>query len=98
MADALAAALELHAAGFNVLPAPRGHKRPVMPWERWQKERQPERWVRNAFESSRDGNLLVVTGRVSRLLVLDCDTSEAEAEWRGRLGSVLDDTTRVRTG
>ncbi len=46
---------------------------------------------------ARDHNIFLITGSVSRLLVLDCDDEVAEREWRKRIGPAMDATTCVAT-
>ncbi len=95
--DSVDAALELLGHGWNVVAAPRGGKSPTSAWKRWQTEAIPERFVREAFASGAP-NLFVITGAVSRLLVLDCDNEAALKHWKAKLGPPMDQTTRVRTG
>lgn len=94
----LPAALELWEAGFNVVPAPKGGKRPTGSWKRWQTERQTERDVRELFGDA-DCNIFLVTGAGDLpVVVLDCDNGEAVRWWRERLGAGLTAAVRVRTG
>lgn len=46
---------------------------------------------------ARPQNVFLVTGAVSRLLVLDCDDDIALAYWREKLGTFLDTTACVKT-
>jgi hypothetical protein len=94
--EQLRAALGLWEAGFNVLPALPGTKKPIGEWKRWQTEQVVERDVREWF-GSRHRNLWVAAGPVSKLVVLDCDSEAAIEQWRERLGDVLDRTARVQT-
>lgn len=97
MPDQVAEALALHALGWQVVPASRRGKLPVGAWKRWQTERVPERAVRDGFAKG-ERNTFVITGAASRLCVLDCDTPEADAWWREKLGDeVMDATTQVAT-
>lgn len=93
----LSAALALRELGWNVVPAPLKGKAPIGSWKRWQTERLPERSLREAFARA-DSNLFIITGKVSKLAVLDCDTKAAVKYWREKLGEVMEQTTRVRTG
>ena len=45
-----------------------------------------------------DRNLFVITGQVSRLVVLDCDDLASVKYWREILGPAMERTARVRTG
>lgn len=94
--SSLDAALDLWRRGFNVVPAPLGEKRPRGSWKRWQSRRQSDQDVRNLFGTG-DHNIFVITGAVSRLMVLDCDDDAALAYWRARIGGALDRTACVKT-
>lgn len=91
-------ALRLHREfGWNVVAAASGGKQPLGSWKRWQSEAIPERDVDAAFAGA-ERNVFVITGSVSRLLVVDCDDSESVRYWRDRLGEALEQTARVKTG
>lgn len=96
MEDRLDNVLDLHRRGWNVLAAPDRGKTPLGPWKRWQSERVAERDVRDWF-AGRAHNVFIVCGRVSRLVVLDCDDREALDWWHGQLGPILAETARVQT-
>lgn len=89
-------ALELFGAGLNVVPAPAREKLPKIKWRDYQSERVAERQVRAWFSGARR-NYFVITGRISGICVLDCDSEFAESMWREMLGAVLDATSRVKT-
>ncbi len=78
--------------GFSVIPVRERDKRPALKWETYQAARasfdQVRRWA------GRPGNVGIVTGAVSGLVVLDLDSAEAiaEAEARG-----IPDTITART-
>lgn len=91
------AAKELLDLGWNVVAAPRGGKSPLGAWGQYQTERVTERLLHQVFDD-KPHNLFVITGSISRLLVLDCDNDAAVRWWREQLGDVLEETTRVRTG
>lgn len=82
--------------GYNVLPAAPRSKVPLGNWKRWQSERIPRRDVERAFAGV-NRNIFIITGSISRLAVLDCDTDAALEEWRRRLGDELT-TAQVLTG
>lgn len=93
----LQAAQRLLELGWNVVAAPRGGKSPLGAWKQWQSERVNRRMLEQWF-GGKPHNLFVITGSVSRLLVLDCDNEAAVRHWREELGPILEETTRVRTG
>lgn len=58
--------------GFSLIPIKPSDKRPVIRWERAQEERAPEDMVRDWWR--RGFNLAVVTGSLSGVVVVDCDS------------------------
>lgn len=74
----LEAALELHhELGCNVFPLPRGSKSPTRPWREFQRHKQTDTEIVELFEKEEDANIAVVCGKVSNLIVLDCDAPDA---------------------
>lgn len=94
----LEAALALHEFGLNPIAAMPGSKKPFGQWARWQTERIALRMVREAFGGD-PRNIWIPTGGLApgHIGVVDCDSDAARALWRERLGSVLDETTCVKT-
>lgn len=90
-------ARQLDALGFNVLPARHKGKAPQVEWQRYQNERTTDK-LHLLFSGSRPRNYWILTGRISGIAVLDCDSPEATTLWRERLGEVLDETASVKTG
>jgi hypothetical protein len=92
----LALARHLHAEGFCVLPLLPGGKRPARKWKRFQTERPAvleliDWFVRNSFEPG------IVTGAISGITVIDCDSPEAAVACRNA-GIVSSMTQRTRRG
>ena len=82
----------LYDRGWSIFPLKPGSKEPAMPWKRFQTERAtPEEIARWAMT---DCNVAIVTGTISDLVVLDCDTEDAIAEAE-KLG--ISDALTVRT-
>jgi hypothetical protein len=92
----LADARKLHAIGWRVVAAPLAGKAPIGSWKHAQTEPATDTELKEAF--SKDRNVFIITGAISRLAVLDCDDQVAVEYWRARLGDVLDETTCVSTG
>lgn len=92
----LADAQQLHAHGWRVVAAPLAGKAPLGSWKSAQTEPATEEELKTAF--SKDRNIFIITGAISRLAVLDCDDHQAIDYWRERLGDVLDETACVSTG
>jgi hypothetical protein len=99
VSELLEAAKNLLENGFNVLPVLPGKKMPGLPsWKRYQTEMVTNEELATWFgpDTTYTG-LWVVTGRISRLVVLDCDSAKAETFWQKLIGDQLDATTCVQT-
>lgn len=85
--------------GLCVIPSIDG--KPKVDWKQYQTEPPAETQVEAWFkgESFRKLQIYVVCGRVSGVVVLDCDSEQAEEFWRELLGAdVLDATARSLSG
>lgn len=91
-------AKQLASLGFNPLPTRRGKKSPgVESWKKYQRERTDpmiETWWGTG---SGYVGIWTATGAISGLVVLDCDSAEAETFWRGLIGAEMEATTCVKT-
>lgn len=67
------AALDYLRRGWSVIPLRPRDKRPLVKWEAFGRAQASEADVRQWFDRRPDANLGIVTGTVSRLLVLDVD-------------------------
>lgn len=77
----LDAALSYMDKGYPVIPAKPTDKRPALPeWTSYQKTKPTRDQIVKWFTDTPDTMLGFVTGKVSNLLVVDCDTEEAY-EW-----------------
>ena len=81
MSDSLHFAFEYHDRGWPVVPVV--GKAPAIAWAAYQEKRPTLDQVRDWF-AGHDYNLAVVTGSVSELVVIDCDTSEDASWWEQR--------------
>lgn len=77
--NALAAAMTYIARGWSVIPIQPGCKTPLIKWKEFIVRSPTREELRIWFEHT-DYNIAVVTGRVSGLYALDCDTERAR-EW-----------------
>src|SRR5688572_9324631 len=79
-----------HARGFSVIPldhpdAPLAEdpkqvgKVPVVPWLGFQREHPTDAQLASWFTPGRPRNLAIITGEISGVVVVDCDSPEAEA-------------------
>ena len=95
------AALQYLAYGWSVIPLKAGEKRPMVPWEFFQRERPSTGQVQKWFEEYPDANVGVVTGAISGLVILDVDPAhggeESLAELEQQHGA-LPDTVEALTG
>ena len=72
----LEAAIEYAKKGMSVIPVDQ-KKVPLIKWEPYQKKRASEEEIRIWFKKFPSANVGIVTGEISNLLVVDCDTPTA---------------------
>lgn len=73
--DFLQAALEYAGRGLSVIPV-RGDKKPFIPWTEYQKRRANAEEIRNWWGKYPGAMIGIVTGRISGIFVIDCDSQE----------------------
>jgi hypothetical protein len=69
----LEAALGYLDLGWAVIPAAERLKRPIVPWQRYQHELPTRKAIMEWFSRWPNANLSVVTGEISKIVVLDID-------------------------
>lgn len=89
-ANCLAAALDYAARGWSVVPVqPRG-KVPCIAWQEFQNRHADEVEIRRWFKRWPNANIALVTGPISRLVVVDVDPAhggeDSLREWQERNG------------
>jgi hypothetical protein len=98
MGSVLEESKRLSSLGYNVLPTRRGKKSPgIESWKQYQTKRSDamvESWWSTG---SRYVGVWTVTGKISELAVLDCDSPEAEAFCERYIGAEMRATARVKT-
>ena len=62
--------------GFSLIPLQPHDKRPAIPWKPYQ-DRHPTTEEVTAWFADESANIGIVTGRISDLTVLDCDSVAA---------------------
>lgn len=84
----------LYDRGWSIFPLKPRSKEPAVPWKRFQSERATLDEIAKWAET--DCNMGIVTGAISGIVVLDCDTREAiaEAEALGLSGAQAVRTSR----
>jgi hypothetical protein len=84
--------------GICVVPAEGGS--PKGEWKQYQTEFPTEDRIDGWFrgESFRKLQIFAICGRISNLVVLDCDSDGAETWWRQLLGDVMDQTACQLSG
>ena len=88
--------IDLRERGWSILPLKPGSKEPAFSWKRFQSEHATPDEI--AKWAATDCNVGIVTGAISGLVVLDCDTVEAveQAEMLGVAGTLSVGTSRGR--
>lgn len=84
MASIPQVALKYKALGFSLLPVRRVDKKPLVPWQEFQKRLPTEEEVARWWQRWPAANVAIITGKVSGVVVLDVDGPEGEASLRGR--------------
>ena len=78
MSDILQSALfYLNHCGFSVIPVGQD-KKPLIKWQEYQKKKPTTDEIKRWWKEYPEANVAIVTGIISRLLVIDIDSPEAE--------------------
>jgi hypothetical protein len=72
----LADALDFLAQGYSIIPLRPGEKKPMIPWEEFKTRKPTTEEVTRWFQDT-DNNIAIVTGEISGVAVVDCDSPEA---------------------
>jgi len=62
---------------WSVIPINPTSKKPYIPWKRYQQRRPTDGEVEQWFRNWPDARLAVVTGELSGIVIVDCDSEEA---------------------
>ena len=90
------AALGILRQGFPVFPVDRA-KKPLVKWEPYQQRLPIEDQLKRWWQRWPGANVGMATGRVSRLVVVDCDSEEATSRFVDTYPEVQD-TSQAETG
>ena len=93
MSDAYRAALTYLEKGLSVIPVSR-EKKPLTKWVEFQSRYPTGEEIAAWFREWPDANVGIVTGKISNLTVIDCDSQEAIEFFRQRYHG---ETPRVKT-
>jgi Bifunctional DNA primase/polymerase, N-terminal len=97
---------EYYTKGFSIFPLrPRSKKPLLTSWKPNQKIRADEEQIRKWFSNTQN-NLAVLTGKVSRIIVFDCDGDQAKGFFEHVIENIEDEgiqnafksTMRIKTG
>lgn len=94
----LDAALEYEERGWSVIPLEPKGKKPLVPWEKYQKERASREQITRWWIDSPLANVGVVTGEVSGIVVIDIDGDNARKIFKDTFPGDFSETPTVRTG
>lgn len=95
----LQAALDYLSRGFSVIPVQSKGKHPTVAWDEFQHRFPIHDEIEHWFDPVRAGNLGIVTGSISNLVVVDLDTNEAKNYLKNLMGhNQVMGVPRVRTG
>ena len=72
----LEAALEYLEMGFNVIPISKNAKVPLVKWKIYQTEKTTKEQIKEWFKIYPSSQVCIVTGQISNLFVIDCDSIE----------------------
>ena len=99
MNDVLLAALAYARRRFSLIPIKPGEKKPIIAWGEYQRRHATEDEVMEWWMKWPDANVGIVTGTISRLVVIDLDTPEAKAKFKELVpGYDFSVVPRSRTG
>ena len=83
--------------GWSVIPIePRG-KKPLIKWEKYQKEKATEDQIKKWWVKYPNANIGIITGTISEIIVIDIDSAKGQEEYTVKLGE-LHNTISQRTG
>jgi hypothetical protein len=89
-------ALRYHSLGWSVIPVKQGRKEPLTKrWRKYQKEHSTKKAIKSWWNKWPEANIGIITGTVSKLVVLDADSATAEIFVKDK--GILP-TPQVRTG
>lgn len=89
--ELLNAALKYLDLGYSVIPIKPGDKRPLIKWEAYQKRKASSDEVRAWWKKNPNANIGIVTGNISGIDVVDCDSDKGV----DALNEFLSDSLRV---
>ena len=98
MSTLLESALELWRSGFSVIPIQPGGKRPLVPWIEYQSRKPVEEEIHQWWQQYPNANIGIVTGKVSRIVVIDLDSDKGGNENGAKIYEQAPTDLIVKTG
>lgn len=92
-------AMEYRRRSFSVIPIKPRDKRPLIPWEQFQKQPADDAQIEQWGKEFNGANIGIVTGAISGLVVIDLDSAEAKDKLKELFPTFdLTKVPRARTG
>jgi putative DNA primase/helicase len=76
-----AVALDYLNGGFSVIPIKSKGKKPIVEWKQFQKEKATREQIAYWWQKYPKANIGIVTGSVSGIVAIDCDSKKAAKEF-----------------
>ncbi len=89
-------ALKYHDKGLSIIPIRPKDKKPLIPWEHFQKERASTEQIEHWYKKYPNANIAIVTGELSGIDVIDIDSEKGEEALTGYLPDTFE-TPTVKT-
>jgi hypothetical protein len=83
--------------GWSIFPIEPNGKKPLVKWEKCQKERATEDQVKKWWAKYPNANIGIVTGTISDIIVIDIDSAKGQEEYTVKLGE-FHNTISQKTG
>ena len=83
--------------GWSVIPIEAGEKKPLVKWEKYQRERATEDQVKKWWKSYPNANIGIVTGIISDIIVIDIDSDAGKEGYIAKFNE-LHHTISQKTG
>ena len=82
---------------WSVIPIEPGGKKPLIKWEKYQKERATEDQIKKWWTKYPNANIGIITGVISDVIVIDIDSKKGDEEYIAKFNE-LHNTISQKTG